>query len=385
VDIREQIREDADRCVLCGLCLPHCPTYRLSHDEAESPRGRISLMQALAAGRLPADAALAGHLERCLGCRSCETMCPSRVPYSRLLTNGRALLRAEGVRWPVPLRPLLEGPSALRRGARGALRLYQMSGLERLQRTGAPMLPPRRPLPHCRLPAGPRRGTVALFTGCTGEFLDQETLHAAIILLHHLGYAVHLPKGQGCCGALAGQAGDAAGAERLAARNRAAFSEPYDAVLGVASGCIAPLREAGVAVTEITTFLAGVEWGEAARPAPLVATAALHLPCSLRNGGGAADAPRRLLKQIPRLDLLELPPKGCCGGAGTYPLTQRESARALREPWLETLRDSPASLLLSANIGCALHLGAGLREAGIEMEVIHPVTLLARQLRTVET
>lgn len=435
LNLPDLIKFEADQCVKCGLCLPHCPTYGLTQDEGDSPRGRIALMQALVEARLPPGGRLTFHLDRCLACRACERVCPSQVRYGRLIDAARAYdTRDAGRRPHGPLaRWLLDrvvpDRRRLRRIAR-LLRLYQRSGLRRLvQLSGLPRLTGTRRLdglmpeipavPHWQAwypPAGEARGTVALFTGCIGDVLDRDALEAAITLLNACGYGVHVPSGQTCCGALHLHGGDPARAAALGAQNVAAFnalagtgtstgtginagndSGPgLDAVLYSASGCGATLAEYGewpatndiappgrfaAPVLDLCSFLeqdgrlAGLSF------APLAAAVAVHDPCTLKNVIRATEPPYRLLRHIPGLTVSPLPGNGrCCGAAGSYLLTQPEMADALRADKLKALQDSGAEILLSSNIGCALYLAAGLRENGNAVEVMHPVTLLARQL-----
>ncbi|HKJ76891.1 MAG TPA: (Fe-S)-binding protein, partial [Gammaproteobacteria bacterium] len=287
---------------------------------------------------------------------------------------------------------------------RGTLRLYQRSGLQsavrprlrgRLGRLEGmlPALPPARRLPESLpAPAG-SHDWVGLFTGCTGDLFDADTLTAAARVLNRLGFGVRVPREQGCCGALDLAAGDAGAARDKARVNAAAFEpEALQAVIGVASGCTAALREAGEwadaiegagalagRVEDIVAFLSRIEWPEGLTPAPLTGPVAIHEPCSLRNVLKAGGATARLLGRIPTFEPVPLP-AGCCGAGGSHVLRHPEAADALRAETLEAVAESGARTLVSANIGCALHLAAGLRETGIDCEVLHPVTLLDRQL-----
>lgn len=405
LEITTRILADADQCVLCGLCLPHCPSYGLGRHEAESPRGRIALMQAVAAGRLEADSSLRGHLDRCLGCRACEAMCPSQVPYGRLLRTTREYLHEQGRTDRIA--EALSRPARRKLLAAG-LQLFRISGLQALQRrwslfgkldrgrllaglpTGkrGPRLPAYAPAP------GTLRGTVGLFVGCTGDLLQRALLHDVRRLLAALGYAVHIPPGQGCCGALHVQQGDGTRARELAEINLAAFPEQLDAIVSVASGCGALLQEyaellpdSQVAVNfasrvvDINVFLASLDWSDGPGFRPLAKTVAVHEPCSLRNVLKGSRAVYELLEKIPGLNVLALTGnEHCCGAAGSYFLHHAGAARSLREPKIHATMALQADYLLSANIGCAMHLAAGLHEAGQKVEVLHPVRLLARQL-----
>lgn len=406
--------KDTDRCVMCGLCLPHCPTYGLSRDEGDSPRGRIALMQGLACGTLPVGERLLGHLDRCLECRACEAMCPSEVPFGRLMDAARARIETQRPRRPESRRlrrwgfALLRHPRRLRALA-SLLRLYQRSGLQwlarrsgLLRRLGLASLEARlpalqRPLAHRRhAPSGPARGRVALFTGCVEAVMGADTQRAALRLLTRLGFEVDIPRGQGCCGALLLHAGAPGEAAERARANLAAFADPdLAAVLSTASGCSVQLAGYGALygmedpratafaerARDITRFLAEQDWPQGLL-SPLPETVAVHDPCTLRHGLKQHRAVYRLLARIPELRTLTLNETGaCCGAAGSHILTQPDQAAALRRPQLERLRALGVRTLVSSNIGCALHLAAGIREAGLEIEVLHPVALLARQLR----
>lgn len=400
--------ELADRCVKCGLCLPHCPTYRLTQDEAESPRGRIALMQGLATGQLAASPRLEQHLDQCLACRNCEPVCPASVPYGQLIDAGRALLnekrpaRQRALRW---LAPWAVDP-VLRRSLHWLLWLYQRLGVLRLFRAIArrgtvarladyvPPLTQPRDLPRRSVPVGAPRGRVALFTGCVSEAAEQAVLQDAIYLLTRLGYEVEVPSSQGCCGALHLHNGDSITAKRLAAQNLQAFSGLYDAIVGSASGCTATLREYGLLLPQAGPFTAQIQslcqfldsvWPAELKPASLPGCAAVQDPCTLRNVLRQAEAPYRLLRRIPQLEVMPLAENSqCCGAAGSYFLSEAEMADRLAERKIAALRELKPDCLVSSNVGCALQLRAALRRGGFEIPVLHPVQLLARQLRASE-
>jgi len=401
-----------DRCVKCGLCLPHCPTYGKTQNEGESPRGRIALIEGLANGRLALTPHLEAHLDSCLACRACENVCPSEVQYGTIIDAGRALVAAQ--RPPSAHEKLLNGvithPSLLRLGAR-LLRFYQHTGLRSLVRgsgllklTGMtrfdallPPVPAVRTLQEYYPPLGTdKRGDVALFTGCVASVIDPGTLNAAIRLLTACGYGVHVPRAQSCCGALHMHSGAPQQAHALAMQNLEAFNGlKIDAIISTASGCGAPLAEYykmdasderlkkfSEKVRDISEFLASIPWPENVTFAPLEQRVAVHESCSLRHVLHQHAHPYTLLHKIPGIDVVALPGNAqCCGAAGTYMITQPVMADALRKDKLAALKDSAAQLLVTSNIGCALHIAAGLRETGQEIEVIHPVTLLARQLQ----
>jgi glycolate oxidase iron-sulfur subunit len=408
-------RAQADRCVMCGLCLPHCPTYRVTGDENASPRGRIALMRALAQGDLPLSPRLEGHLAGCTACRACENVCPSYVGYGEVYFATRAALaRAHPLsRARRRVRDLLieHGLAAgfLRRTLIALLRAYQMSGVQRLARASGglrwlglarieallPRIARYRPLPRRTAATGAPGGRVALFTGCVASVVDNDTLQAAIKVLTHLGYEVVVPRDQACCGALHLHAGDPERARRLMHRNLAAFDDPgVEAIVGVASGCTSTLvdyarhvgddpRAAEFArkAQDIHAFLAQRPWPAQVTLRPQAETIALHEPCSLRHVLHAERHPAALLGRIPGLRVVPLSSnRWCCGGAGSYMLEQPAMAERLRADKIEELRALAPARLATCNLGCALHLAAGLRAAGLAMETVHPITLLARQL-----
>ncbi len=399
------IQKEADRCVKCGLCLPHCPTYLQLKDEGDSPRGRIALMQGLAQQKLSPSEKLIGHLDRCLVCRACEAMCPSGVKYGALIEQTRATLNSEAppatTRTSIMMQRFTTEPTH-RQQLSSLLRLYQRSGLGWLTRHSGLLrplglqrlegvlpklgaaLPPQDYYP----PIGAPQGEIGLFVGCMGDSLDTTTTHAAIRLLTHLGYGVHLPPTQNCCGALHLHRGELKQAEALASENRAAFSGlNIDALIYCASGCGSTLQKmtqvgtSDAPIIEIGQFLTQTEWPNTLELRPLGKQIAIHLPCSLNHVLHQGHAPEALLSKIPGVKLVPLPNnQNCCGAAGDYMIRHPEIADNLRDDKLRHLDTIRPDILVSSNIGCALHIAAGLRESGLKIEVIHPVTLLARQL-----
>ena len=381
------LRREADRCVKCGLCLPECPTYRLTLDEAESPRGRIALIDGVASGSLRPNRRFDQHLDNCLLCRRCERVCPSGVRYGALMDQARTLTRQRRPGWlrwtaevlvrPVALRPLLQVGRLTPRGNHLAGRFAALA------RAGDRRAPPK---PGSYPPAAVRRGRVGLFLGCVGRFTQAETLHAAIRLLQRLGYEVVVPADQGCCGALHAHLGDAARAAALAQENCSAFELGLDVIVSVATGCGAQLADAPEyrgrlpsPHLDINAFLAEQPLGELSwRPLP--ERVLVHTPCSQLNVLRSADSVGRILRHIPLLEIEDLPDNdACCGAAGSYLLSHPDTARRLREPKLAAAVRSTPHWLVTSNPGCALHLADGLRAAGRPLPVVHPVQLLERQ------
>jgi len=393
----------ADQCVKCGMCLPHCPTYRLTLDEAESPRGRIALMQGLASGALAASPALQAHLDGCLTCRACEVVCPADVPYGRLIDAGRELLAARDPRRGRLARAmaavLIDRP--LRFAVAVALWLYQRLGAQRLVRASGllgrgALARLESLLPVIYLPRLPRASAaaggeaVALFANCTSPLVEPQALQAAVTLLEKFGCAVSVPAAQTCCGAIHQHAGLAPEARACAARNVGAFTGAGP-VLGIASGCTAQLLEYGLispdpAARDLAARVGDIHVFLAAHPAlaqrrfrPLPARVLLHTPCTLRNVVKGEGAVRALLARIPGLQVESLD-SGCCGAAGSYFLSQPAMADALAQAQVAPVAAARPDYVLSSNAGCAMHLSAALRRAGLSVPVWHPLRLLAQQL-----
>jgi len=424
--IKAVLLADANQCVACGLCLPHCPTYRLTLSEADSPRGRIALMSGVALDRIPMNDRFIQHMDRCLTCRACESVCPSQVAYGRLIDTARVMIRQKDVlqndnvtkvdtaSQPAPdnsrdwLRSFLEQELIARPSRfdilRPWVRLLVKSGvLAGLLRTKffrqntllqAQWFLTTRHYPGHRwqqyYPAkGVSRGEIGLFLGCVARISDSETLFSSIRLLTQLGYTVHVPRTQTCCGALHQHSGRVTEAAGFSEQNQRAFSGlDIQAIISTASGCGAQLLEHAAQggtdnppVLDISQFLAQQDWAEIKFNA-LQKKVVVHEPCTLRNVLHAADLNYSLLALIPELEVQAL--KGneqCCGAAGTYFLDQPEFAGVLLDAKVAALKETEADFLTTANIGCALHISNGLLKKGVEMEVLHPVTLLARQMR----
>jgi len=390
---REQkIAALADQCVQCGLCLPTCPTYGLDGNEAESPRGRIAIAAALARGDAEPTEALRIHLDHCLGCLNCERVCPANVKYGELLVETRAMIGPMKHR-PRGLLTLLKQPTLLRLAAR----LGGSAGMARWRQRLAARLPANSPwraalqtLPDAAEAVrptpvqeahSPDAVTVALFPGCVASIEDADAEEAAMTLMRAAGYrVVRLPAF--CCGAIDLHGGEMDAAEALAERTKETWkASGATHLVAITPGCLGTLRRAlpDVAVDDAASLVAS-RIGQL-RFRPLARRVALHLPCTQVNVARNEGALQTLLRAIPELDLQAVPRAPyCCGAAGTHMLEFPERAARLRDATLAQIATVAPQQLLSSNIGCRLHLAAGMDAEGRHWPHMHPLSLLARQL-----
>ena len=399
-------------CVHCGICLPQCPTYRVLGEEMDSPRGRVYLMRAAAEGRAELTPTLARHIDLCLGCRACETACPSGVPFGQLLEATRGQLRRRGVHGEATDTRTLDlalgvFPHPRRLGPMvSALRLYQRSGAARLVRAlGAlgplaglgsmeallPEIPPAAAaLPEVTPPRGRRRGRVGVLTGCVQRFLHPDVNAATVAVLAAAGWEVLAPRAQGCCGALHLHAGRLAEFREMARQLMKAFGPGLDLIAVNSAGCGSALKEYGhwldddatrafaAKVRDVSEILADAELPPLS---PLPARVAYHDACHLAHGQRVRSEPRELLRRIPGLTVVELTDgELCCGSAGVYNLIEPEIAGDLGRRKVERIRETGASIVAAGNPGCLMQIARHCRAEGIDVEVVHPVSLLARAL-----
>jgi len=408
-------------CVHCGLCLPACPTYTDNGLEADSPRGRIVLIKGLADGRIDPSQTVIQHLDLCLDCRACETACPSGVVYHELIEQTREKLeplrkktmedrivetifyRIFPYPWRVKLAML---PARLMQ----RLGLWELATSPRMQRRLPPalrkmqqMLPESGPMWERGLarrypPAEgvEKRATVGLLAGCVGSVLFQQVNRKTIDLLRRAGCEVLVPPRQRCCGAIPHHGGRVAQAERFARANIDAFlptrGTQVDLIVNNAAGCGAMLRQYDHLLRDDPKYAERAEQFvnrcrdvsealvELESPAPehaLKRVATYHDACHLVHGQKVSDPPRRLLAQIPDLELVPLIESDmCCGAAGTYNLAQPEMARRLAERKLRKIQETGASVCVTGNVGCAMQIASEARRLEIPLQVRHPVDLL---------
>lgn len=398
-----------DACVHCGFCLQACPTFLVTGDEADSPRGRIELMRALERGDLhPSDVALQVHLDRCLGCRACEPVCPSGVHYGHGLEAARALI-AESHPMPWPARAvlwLLTAPgisrvvywfarrlrSVLPRSFAGWGRLRFAVGM--LAATAPKDGGSRRSIPNAasgvlRRPSA--SSDIQIFRGCVMQGLFSHVHDATIRTLAANGYDVGEVADQGCCGALHAHAGLVEHARSLARVNVAAFGDSNEPIVVNSAGCGALMKEYGrllagtpdegaaarfgARVRDVTELLAADDGPVAG--APLDLHVAYDPPCHLLHAQRIAQPPLRLFAAIPLLELVAVPGAAdCCGSAGLYTLVQPAMSRAVLNVKLEQLREAAPQVVATGNPGCLMQIGAGIAAAGLTADTRHPVELL---------
>lgn len=403
------------------------------------------MMSGVASERIPLNKKFVLHMERCLTCRACESVCPNNVAYGQLIDEARKMirkyelsaheeiavnsrkhssteflevlvnqpLRLERLRWLVylfqksGLLPLLDSSKWLKK-----LTFWRQSGLNKMLKQLPPVVFPysssRKKQNFLQgtwqtfySSEGKEKAKVGLFLGCVARLTDAAALNASIFVLNRLGYSVSVPSTQTCCGALQQHAGNAEKAAYLRQFNKQAFcGRDLKAVISAASGCGAQLIEynsssnnkSGKAlestdgeifpdVLDISKFLVAADGWAEIDIKPLDKKIAVHDPCSLRNVLGDQAFPYLLLQHIPDAQLIFLADNDqCCGAAGTYFIKQPELAARLLDDKIDTIIQSGAQLLVTSNVGCSMHIAGRLRETGIDIEVVHPVTLLARQM-----
>jgi glycolate oxidase iron-sulfur subunit len=397
-------------CIHCGLCLEACPTYVITGNENDGPRGRLYLMRAVAEGRLEKTSnAFATHIDRCLGCRACEQVCPAGVEYGQLLEASREVLLESQPKSDLAnrllrfvLRHVWLSPSRLRIFF-GASRLFRDLGLARLllksgllskrAEFGIALLESSKEISHAA--AQRRNGSegeeVLLFKGCVGEGLFARVNRATERVLGANNFDVKTPAEQVCCGALHAHAGDLEGARRLARQNIAAFDSTAPIITN-AGGCGAMLATYGhlfandedlseraanfsARVRDVSQQLATTTMRTA--PSPVGQSVTYDTSCHLMYGQRGGEASEQMLRTIAGTDFVALNgTERCCGAAGVYNLLQPEmSQRVLREK-LDHIKDTGADILATGNPGCQMHIGAGACLSGMKLSVCHPIEIV---------
>ena len=415
------------QCMHCGLCLPTCPTYDATKLERNSPRGRIALMRAIADDRLEPSKAFADEMYFCLGCLACMTACPAGVNYAELFEHARAeaersgklaspkrsLIRAFTLRW------LFDDLQRLKLLGLG-MRLWQSTGLQAaLRNSGVLRLLPKRLreleamtptveeafssdlIEPVTPPAGARRYRVAMLTGCAQDLTFATVNRDTVEVLARNGCEVVTPADQNCCGSLHAHNGEWGLAQVLARRNIDQFPPAqFDAIITNAGGCGSHLKHYSHLLAEDSMYLERAkEWDRKVKdihewlvqigitspvtmPGQPTSVVTYHESCHLCHGQKVTAQPRQLLKAIPGLKLVELPESTwCCGSAGIYNLTQPEMAGQLLDRKMNHVISTGATVVATGNPGCLLQLVTGCKQRGVDLRIVHPVTLLAEAYR----
>lgn len=419
---------DADlyRCVHCGLCLRSCPTYVATGVETESPRGRIALMKAVKEGRIGITDRVVSHWDRCLQCRACEAVCPSGVPYGRLMESTRAQVaksNKESTRLRfiklLFLRGALPHLTLLHIGA-WVMRLYQRCGMQRMLRASRllkilpgglteiegqlPVIKERvfRPTARVLTAYGTSRMKVGLLSGCVMPILQPSAMDASVKVLTRNLCDVAVPMGQGCCGALNLHSGDVEMARKMARRNIDIFLKArVEKVIVASAGCGSAMKEYSELLSndpdyrekaqqfsemtvDITEFLVSLPFRPPKALIPRKVT--YQDPCHLAHAQRITSQPRDILRSIPGIELVEMEnATACCGAAGIYSFVQPTLSRRILESKMETIAATGADTLATANPGCMLQLETGLRITGIPGLTFHVVELLAEAYLSEET
>jgi len=413
------------QCIHCGLCLPTCPTYDATKLERNSPRGRIALMKQIAEGRSDVTKTFADEMYFCLGCLACQTACPAGVNYAEMFESARADVehqrilenpKRNAIRF-VMLRTIFMNPRLLRALGWG-IWIYQASGMQSAVRTlGLTRLLPKNlrelePLtPGIKAPFSdqrirtiepshePRRYRVGLLTGCVQDLAYPDINRDTADVLQANGCEVITPRFQSCCGSLHAHNGELGLARELARRAIDSFElDALDAIITNAGGCGGHLKNYAHLLHDDPTYATrAVEWTRkmkdihewlaeiGIRPPASSGTiqrVTYHESCHLSHGQKIVTAPRKVLQAIPGLQLIELPEASwCCGSAGIYNITQPEMSRQLLDRKMGHIKGTGVSIVATANPGCLVQLEAGARSHGVELRLVHPVSLLAEAYR----
>jgi glycolate oxidase iron-sulfur subunit len=417
LDIRQDLQDFQDlqdklvACIHCGLCLEACPTYVITGNENDGPRGRLYLMRAVAEGRLEKTSnAFAEHLDRCLGCRACEQVCPAGVEYGQLLEASREVLLEAQPKSDLAnrvlrflLRHVWLSPWRLRMFF-GASRLFRDLGLPRLLlktgfmprrvEFGMALLESSKGVSHA---AAQRRNEsrkaerVLLFKGCVGEGLFARVNRATERVLRANDFGIDAPAEQVCCGALHAHAGDLEGARKLARQNIAAFDSEAPIITN-AGGCGAMLTTYGhlfandeslaeraanfsARVRDVSQQLATTEMRTA--PSRMDQTVTYDTSCHLMYGQRSGEASERMLRSVAGKDFVALNgTERCCGAAGVYNLLQPEMSQRVLSEKLGHINETGAGILATGNPGCQMHIGAGACLSGMKLRVCHPIEIV---------
>jgi glycolate oxidase iron-sulfur subunit len=384
---------ELNACIDCGLCLPVCPTFRVTGDESASPRGRIAAMRAVDRGIVEVDDRFARVVDLCLQCRACEVACPSLVQFGRLMEGARAEVTAQLPDWRAVATRTVFGRAVASRAAVVLLswmigatqRMHLTSVLPGAAKKAAALRPVPLPVPTTAgrewLPEGEPVGTVGFLSGCVMDQWYSDVHTAVIQVLRTAGYRVVAPRSQTCCGALAAHEGAAYDAARMAAQNVEAFSD-FDLVVVDSAGCSAHMKGYGhwtdggadlaARIVDANEFVAGLIDAGMLPSVEGEVPIAIQDPCHLRHAQGIVDEPRAILRAA-GYEPVETDPAGmCCGAAGAYQLDHPEMSDTLGRIKARTVEAVGLDLVASANPGCEMQLKTYLDD---EIVVVHPIEL----------
>lgn len=404
----------ADGCTLCGLCISSCPTYQLESDIRQSPMGRIQIMRNIEAENYNYSIDDYVALDSCLVCRNCEDICPSKVPYSEMLDSAKQslyiyrnqsfLIRVlmDLAEHPLLLKlfvfmakPFQQWAKFLLPRVNSPLIKASLSGFSYLKYAKFKQFKASTPVLH-----NANYKKVSLFTGCMSSIFESNVHQATIKLLQHCGVEVHIPKQQTCCGAIHAHNGNQRKAEELATKNINSFNIDSDEpILSTSSGCGEYLlkyndllrddahcisnnaMKFSESVSDVSSylFISGVL--DDVKFLSSNKTIAIHSPCSMRYSTKSVDAVRSLLQLIPGLMIVDLTDKiACCGAGGSHMLTHPDASKEIRNKTIDEIEKLKPDILITSNLSCAVHLKEGFSENLNDIEVLHPVELIERQL-----
>ncbi len=378
-----------DQCVLCGMCSSVCPTYKHRPVEMESPRGRISIIQAYAQQSTPPTPQALQHINHCTGCNLCQSICPSQVPFEQLIDQFKSLHSGKNSLLMSIFLHIATKPHGFNR-LKPFINTCKKLGLFKLLRFSS-IISNAQQLLECihdgKQITSPiskplNDASVALFIGCTEELFDQKTLTDVLQVLADLGIHTVIPEQQFCCGALHQHNGHPKTARQLLHNNARFFSEHnVKQVVFCASGCGRQLQQidSNIKYTDIMSFIHSHLASNKIKFNALDADVYIHHSCSAHSLHISATT-TKLLSQIPQMRLINITNDSCCGAGGSNLLFQAELAKEIIADKIHALDDASPRFLISDNLGCSLHFKKQLARSGIDVEVIHPVSLIARQL-----
>lgn len=396
--------EAVETCVHCGFCLPTCPTYVQLGQEADSPRGRIVLMKQVLEGDLKPEQ-VEQHIDQCLGCLACETACPSGVKYRDLISPYRAMhprkksITEKFRNWLVSA--TLPYPGRFRWALRLGmwtrfLQFLTPSAIRPMTELIPESIPPAEKLKASNPPLTSKKCHVALLAGCAQQVLMPQINRLTIELLTRCGAEVSVPPDQGCCGALSWHSGDDQLTRKLAQKNLPVFAGDYDWIVTNAAGCGSGMHEYGLVfagtdqqsaaeelaskVIDVSVLLDQLGFANVVEPfsAGPPVKVAYHDACHLSNGQHVTTQPRRLLKSLPNVDVVEIKQSElCCGSAGTYNINQPKIAGELGQKKAQAVIDTGAEVMVTGNIGCIVQVQKHLKALGSKIRVMHLVEFLA--------